>query len=101
LTTNGVSDDDLNSNVPRTVVQPSISPAFTGTLDLTLFRGVGPTARRLLGLPNGLHFRKLALRWIHEGDLQWMIALVVGCSDTLQCLSVTRHLHGSSSCFCA
>ncbi|KAF9644356.1 hypothetical protein BDM02DRAFT_3122058 [Thelephora ganbajun] len=86
-------DDGLNSNAPPTVVQPSTSPVFTGTLDLVLFKGMGPTTRWLLSPPNDLHFRKLALSWLHEQDLQWINALVVRCSETLENLTITSYLH--------
>ena len=79
---------DFNSSVPLTVTKPSTSPAFTGTLDLTLFTGMGSTASQLLGLPNGLHFRKLVLTWCHREDVRWVTALVEGCSDTLECLDI-------------
>ena len=44
--------------------------------------------RRLLDLPNGLRFRKLMFWWLYRADLRWMMALVVGCSETLRCLEV-------------
>ena len=68
-------------------------PAFTGTPDLTVFRGIGPTSRLLLGHPNSLHFPGLVLTCLQEGDLQWIIALVVGRPDTLERLAATYHLH--------
>ena len=88
------TNDLLNSNAPLSIIQPPTSPAFTGTLDLTLPGGMGTTTRRLLALPNGLHFQRLALTWDLEEDLQWIVALVVGCSDTLKRLTVTCHLSG-------
>ncbi|KAF9646818.1 hypothetical protein BDM02DRAFT_2890061 [Thelephora ganbajun] len=89
---NGVDVDGLNSDAPLITVQPSTSPAFTGTLDLALFKGMGPTTRWLLSSPNNLHFRKLMLSWAHEQDHQWINALVVGCSDTLENLTITSYL---------
>ena len=88
----GADDDVIDFGAPLRVVQLT-SPAFTGTLNLTVFRGMGPTARRLLALPNGLRFRELMLTCLHEEDLQWIAALAVGCSDTLERLAVTCHLH--------
>ena len=84
-----------NLDAAPAVVQPPTSCAFTGTLELTLFKGMEPTTRRLLGLPNGLHFRSLTLSWIHEEDLQWINALVAGCSKTLECLHVACYLRGT------
>jgi len=37
-------------------VQPSAFPLFSGPLNLPMFKGVEPTVRRLLSLPNGLDF---------------------------------------------
>ena len=64
--------------------QPSTSPALTGTLELNLKRRMEPTARLLLDLPNGLHFRKLVCRWEIEENVLWTRALVEACSDTLE-----------------
>ena len=90
LTGGGLSlgnDDDPHE--PQTVV-PSTSPPFTGSLELFL-EGMGYTTRRLLDLPNGIHFRKLALWWICEEDIRWIMELVMGCSDTLECLDIECH----------
>ena len=43
------------------IVDPLASPAFSGTLELTLYPGMTDTARRLLDRTNGLHFRRLKL----------------------------------------
>jgi hypothetical protein len=83
-------DDAFYSDATLDPVRPS--PAFAGTLDLTVFRGMGSTVLWLLGLPNGVQFRNLALSWLHEADLHWINALVVGCVNTLQRLSVACHL---------
>ena len=79
-----------------TVVQPSSSPAFTGSLELLLERGRKPIAHRLLSLPGGLHFRMLAFIWLHEEDLLLTKAFVEGCSHTLESLNITCELHGTS-----
>ena len=81
------SRNDDNSHVPQIVI-PSTSPPFTGSLDLNIVGGVRNTARQLLDLPNGLHFRKLAIWWHCKEDLPWIMQLVVRCSDTLECLDV-------------
>jgi len=83
------------------VFQPSTSPVLTGTLELHRTHGMEAIARRLLGLPNGLHFRKLMCTWCLEGDLRWMMALLVGCSDTLECVDISDSLIGTFLGFCA
>ena len=74
---------------------PLASPAFTGTLQLLLFQGMMNVARRLVDLPNGLHFRKLSLSWREEGDLRWVVMLVVACCRTLEYLDITCELDGA------
>jgi len=78
----------IGSHRDGTVFQPSTSPVFTGTLKLFLTLGMEHITRRLLGLPNGLHFRKLVFTWHREEHVRWMTALVVGCSDTLECVDI-------------
>jgi len=81
------SGDDLHE--PQSV-GPLTSPAFTGSLDFHILgEGAGNTARQLLDLPNGLHFRKLVLSWDHKRDLWWNAELVTGCSHTLESLDIT------------
>ncbi|KAF9645274.1 hypothetical protein BDM02DRAFT_3205327 [Thelephora ganbajun] len=72
-------------------VYPSASPAFTGTLELDLFPMEG-IVRRLLDLPNGLHFRRLVFSSRDQEDLRRMEELVAACSDTLECLDVMYYL---------
>jgi hypothetical protein len=86
-----------NSNDPRgpQTVVPSSLPALTGSLDLSILGGMGGIARRLLDLPNGLHFRKLSLWWFNKEDLRWITELVIRCSDTLECLDVRSYLSGT------
>jgi hypothetical protein len=67
---------------------PSTSPKLTGSLDLSLFVGVRPTIRRLVGLPNGLRFTKITIT-VHE-DVGSITDLVSRCSDTLESLSIYR-----------
>ncbi|KAF9644816.1 hypothetical protein BDM02DRAFT_843045 [Thelephora ganbajun] len=69
------------------VAYPSVSPAFTGTLELDFFAEEGIT-RQLLDLPNGLHFRRFVFSWYYPKDLRRMEELVVACSDTLESLDV-------------
>ncbi|KAF9789289.1 hypothetical protein BJ322DRAFT_1177224, partial [Thelephora terrestris] len=68
------------------------SPPLTGTLELCWARGIESTARQLLDLPNGIHFRLLDCMWYREDDLQWINTLVDGCADTLHycCIRVER-----------
>jgi len=67
---------------------PLSSPAFTGCLELHIRRGMGNPARRLLDMPGGLHFRKLALSWFQEDDLQWITEFMTRCTDTLECIDL-------------
>ena len=73
---------------PQTVV-PSTSPALTGSLELTILVGMEYIARPLLGLPNGLHFQKLAFSWLELEGPRWIMELVLRCSHTLECLDIT------------
>ena len=70
------------------------SPALTGSLGLHIEGGAESTARQLLELPNGLHFRKLALSWGWGKDLWWIKELVVMCSHTLESLDISHNLRG-------
>jgi hypothetical protein len=72
--------------------KPSKSPPLTGTFTLHLSYGMENFARRLLDLPNGLHFRKFACMWRMEEDLRWVLALVERCSDTLECIEIRGFL---------
>jgi hypothetical protein len=74
--------DDDGIDDDGTVFRPSASPVFTGTLHL--YQGLKHAAPRLLSLPNGLRFRKFVGESYLHGDLQWMAALVEGCSDTIE-----------------
>jgi hypothetical protein len=80
-----------------TAVQRSSPPKFTGSLELDLFEGMEPIARRLLSLPGGLHFRKLALTLVRGGDLLMMVELVEECSHTLESLNITSRIHSMST----
>jgi len=76
--------------------RPSSPPILTGTLALFLMKGTELVTRRLLSLPGGIHFRKLTWTWFHEEDLPLIMGLVEVCSDTLESLSVTYQLSGTS-----
>ena len=69
---------------------PSTLPAFIGSLELTLPKGIGAVGRRLPDLPNGLRFRRLILVWLYHTDIRWTNKSVALCSDTLECLDTTH-----------
>ena len=87
----GSIDDGDEPNVLPTITHPS-GPVFTGSLQLHLNRGIEPIARRLLSLPGGIHFRKLALTWYHERDPSLTMALVEKCSRTIETLDINCYL---------
>ena len=76
-----------NHHAVQTII-PSTSPPFTGSLALSIRGGLGNTARQLLELPNGLHFRRLTISRHRLGELGWMAMLVEECSHTLESLHV-------------
>jgi len=78
--------NDENPDCPQAIV-PLSSPPLTGTLSLSISGGMGDFVRRLLDLPNGLHFRRLAFSW-DRNDLRWVAALVEVCSHALEFLYV-------------
>jgi len=76
-----------NLHRPQTVV-PSTSPVFSGSLIFHILGGAGNPAGQLLDLPNGLHFRNIALSWGRVEDLWWITELVEKCSHTLESLDI-------------
>jgi hypothetical protein len=66
---------------------PLTSPELTGSLNLNIFKGIGPVVRRLLDLPDGLHFAKITVTSI-DADATPTTDLVARCSDTLESLSI-------------
>jgi hypothetical protein len=90
-TTSKISaDDDDGSDRLSTVVQPSSPPMFTGSLELLLGHGgMKPFTRRLLSLPGGIHFRKLTSTTFLEEHLSSVMALIEGCSHTLESLDIS------------
>ena len=77
-------------------INSSTPPPLTGTLWLCLLRGISRTVDRLLGLPNGIRFRKL---WLHSRgpeDLLSVGKLVEACSDTLEHLEARHHPYGAN-----
>jgi len=75
--------------------QPLTSPPLTGTFELDSTDGTGPIVRRILDLPGGFHFRKLVLKCRNEEELQWIMALVVGCSDTLEHFDIRHTIYST------
>jgi len=74
---------------------PSTSPRLTGSLELSrVTEGIQPITRRLLDLPNGLHFTTIVVTWFSEQDVTSTTDLMLGCSDTVQSLNITNHLSG-------
>jgi hypothetical protein len=72
---------------------PSTSPKLTGSLELRAIGEIRPTVRRLLGLPDGLHFTKVTIVCLDE-DVRSIMDLVSRCSDTLESLSVCYYHSG-------
>jgi hypothetical protein len=73
---------------------PPTSPKLTGSLSLRGLRGICHSARRLLSLPNGLHFTKITVA-LDEGT-QSVIELVSRCSDTLESFNILYYTPGMS-----
>ena len=88
VTYNVPIDSGDGSDWLPTTAQPSIPPMFTGSLELQ-GGGMKHLTRRLLSLPDGIHFRELTLRWLREEDLSLTTALVQNCSRTLESLNTT------------
>ena len=66
---------------------PSTSPKLTGSLDLGMFGSARPVIRRLLDLPDGLHFSKITMLFVND-DVESATDLVSSCSDTLESLVI-------------
>jgi hypothetical protein len=73
-----------------TATQLSSPPVFTGSLELRLGGGMERFARQLVSLPGGIHFRKLIVTWVREGDLWTTMALVRACTRTLESLDISK-----------
>ena len=87
--------DDRDHDKTAFQFQPSTSPVLAGTLELSSPCVMGRITRRLLDVPNGLHFRKLVWTWYHEEHTRWMTALMAECSDTLECIDIKCRLTGT------
>jgi len=88
----------LGFDGPLSAVQSLTRPRLPGLLTIPC-PGDATTTRRLLDLPSGHHLCKLVLSRSHDADLQWIIVLVVGCSDALGRLDVRCHLGGTLTLF--
>lgn len=75
------SDDDCT-------YWPSTAPPLTGALELYLTDGMEPVTRRLLELPNGVHFQKLECTLFLDDDIRCTTAMVEECSDTLESVKI-------------
>jgi len=76
---------------------PLASPRLTGSLELcSIGEGIAATIRRLLELPNGLRFTNIAVLCFSMEDFESTMDLVLGCSDTLESLSILGHLEAGS-----
>jgi hypothetical protein len=73
---------------------PLTSPKLTGSLDLSMLGGIHPVARRLLSLPNGLHFTKITAACLDEG-IHPVRDLVSRCSDTLESIDIFYYTPGT------
>jgi len=92
---NNSLDDDGGPHEPQTII-PSTSPPLTGCLDL-ITPSMGYAVRRLVDIPNGIHFRKLMLSWFLEEDFRWIMELILRCADTLESLDIGCSLQGMCS----
>jgi hypothetical protein len=79
-------DDDAYELLPAT--QPSRLPMFTGSLEVNILGGMESFTRRLLSLPGGIHFQKLTLTYFREEHIPSVVALVEGCSYSLESLDI-------------
>jgi hypothetical protein len=79
-----ISTDDLWS-------YPPTSPRLTGCLELYQYPGLWSIAHQLLDLPNGLHFKRIAVSLFFDRDIQSTMDLVSGCQSTLNSLSITNY----------
>lgn len=85
MVTDGIVDgtDDGASGFTAQPTVVRLAPPFTGTLNLATPISIELTARWLLKLPGGLHFRRLLLSQVREGEVESANALVVGCLGLL------------------
>ena len=75
---------------------PPTSPRLTGSLKLDLKDGLQSVTDRLLDLPDGLHFKSVTVPWLVPEDVASTTNLVSRCSETLEYLTITNFLSGTS-----
>jgi len=75
---------------------PPTSPRLDGSLKVeSVFEGIRSITHQLLGLPNGIHFTKIAVPWLSEEDVRSTMDLVSRCADTLQSFDITNYCSGA------
>lgn len=85
----------VSTNNDEDFIQPSGSPALTGSLQLSMRGGMDAVVSQLLRLSNGPQFRELDLTWKSEKDVPLTTVLVEKCSSTLESLNVTATILGT------
>ncbi|KAF9647359.1 hypothetical protein BDM02DRAFT_2704204 [Thelephora ganbajun] len=75
---------------------PLTSPKLTGSLCLNMEEGIQFVTRRLLDLPNGLHFTRIMVPLVYQEDVRPATDLVLRCSSTLEFLTVASRLTASN-----
>ena len=90
LTFISTRSESIDATSGRNVRRVS-SPKLTGSLLLSLLSGMRPLVRRLLDLPNGLHFAKITLLCRKKEDGSSAADLLSRCSGTLESLTI-HHL---------
>ena len=68
-------------------IPPSSSPKLTGSIRLRIHGRAHPVIRRLLDLPDGLHFSKINVMF-YDNETEPVADLVSRCSDTLESLHI-------------
>ena len=87
--------NDIYHNSSARLPTPTPSPTLTGTLKLSVLKGMETTLSLLLGLQGGLRFQKLQLLHCRARDLALVEELVEACSGTLECLDAACEIFGA------
>jgi hypothetical protein len=95
IVTSDYNGSGSEENEMPATAQSSTPPTFTGSLELSLGRGMQAFAHQLLSVAGGIHFRKLALAWSHDEELFSTVALVRECSYTLESIDINCNLRGT------
>ena len=91
---NGKVDFSYRNGTAPPESLPSTSPPLTGTLYIHRLQKY--ILRRLVELPNGLHFRGFTCSGCTYEDLEWVTTLVEKCSGTIECVDVDCQIIGMS-----